>query len=290
MGNSFIVENIDFSYKNKRVLNKISFNCDSTGVIGLLGPNGAGKTTLMNILVGVLPPKKGIVKLNDVDILKDHKYSIKSIGYLPQNFEIYGNITGLDFLNYVCKMKGISRDNQKKEIEKVVDKFNLRSVIDSSFRKYSGGYKRRLGIAQAMIGEPKLIIIDEPTVGLDPEQRFEFRNYLSNIGGEATILISTHIVEDIEHYCKKILTINNGTLEFNGTPKEFIGNTYGKIYEGKIGIENLDTVKSKVKVLNQSMKSENLVFIKAICEDYIPEGFSKSSGSLEDAYVYNQKK
>lgn len=290
MVNNFKAENIHFSYNTKKVLNGVSFQHESTGVVGLLGPNGAGKTTLMNILVGILTPKKGIVELNGVNILKDHKYSIKNVGYLPQNFDIYSNITGLDFLNYVCNAKGITPSYHKQEIEMVVEKFNLSSVIKSSFRKYSGGYKRRLGIAQAMIGSPKLIIVDEPTVGLDPEQRFEFRKYLSNIGDKSTILISTHIVEDIEYYCKKVLMLNNGELKFNGTPEEFINDTKGKIYEGELTIENLDLIKNKVKILNQSMKAENLVSIKAICEDYIPKGFSESIGSLEDAYVYKQTK
>ena len=290
MNNSLKVENICFNYKQNNILNNISFEYNSTGVIALLGPNGAGKTTLMNILVGLLSPKSGVAQLNNVDILKNNKYSIENIGYLPQNFDIYDNVTGLDFLSYVCDCKNISKNDKNKEIDKVVDKFNLSSVINSSFKKYSGGYKRRLGIAQAMIGNPKLVVVDEPTVGLDPEQRFEFRQYLSNISDETIILISTHIVEDIEYYCRKILMLNNKEIGFDGTPEEFTESVNNKIYKGVVTSDELNLLKHKVKILQNSRVSNNEISIRAICEDYIPDNLSKDSCSLEDAYVYNRNK
>src|SRR5690606_7654029 len=150
---------------------------------------------LMNIITGLKTAKHGKVLLNDVDLLRSKQYPIESVGYLPQDFNIYNNITGWDFLSYVYDLKKINEVNKKRYLESIVDQFNLGSVISQRVGKYSGGFKRRLGIAQAVLGEPALIIIDEPTVGLDPEQRIEFRSHLSEISKDSITLISTHIIE-----------------------------------------------------------------------------------------------
>ncbi|MEF9934965.1 MAG: ATP-binding cassette domain-containing protein [Clostridium sp.] len=290
MVNSLIVNNIDFKYKEDRVLNNITFDYEGSGVIALLGPNGAGKTTLMRVMAGLMRPINGEVILDNIDVLRNSLYATKNIGYLPQNFEIYDNITGKAFLEYVCDAKGLSKKEKNIEINKVAEKFNLINIINKPFKKYSGGYKRRLGIAQAMIGQPKLIIVDEPTVGLDPEQRFEFRQYLADIGESTKVLISTHIVEDVEFYCKKIIMIDKGKVKFSGLHSEFINSAYGKIYSGEASLEEVNAIRHRVKILQQNNLEGGKVSIKAICEEYIPNGFSKVKCSLEDAYVYNQSK
>lgn len=290
MNNKLKVENISFNYTNKEILKNISFECNNKGVIALLGPNGAGKSTLMRILVGLKNPKSGSAKLNDIDIINDNKKAVQVIGYLPQDFQIYGNISGLDFLNYVCDVKGLNKNEKSKEIEFLIEKFNLNKVIKKRFNSYSGGYKRRLGIAQAMIGNPKLLIIDEPTSGLDPEQRFEFRQYLSKLGEDRIILISTHIIEDIEFYCKKILMIKEGKLIFDGLSNEFIKVVQNKIFEGTVSLTEMNELEDKIRIIEQSRVSDDKICLKAICENYIPKNFSKIKPTLESAYLYYEKK
>ncbi|MCR2045313.1 ATP-binding cassette domain-containing protein [Anaerosalibacter massiliensis] len=289
MKNQLKVENISFNYLNKKILLDINFEYEDRGVIGLLGPNGSGKTTLMRILVGLKTPKTGQVLLNNKSILDNRKELVNMVGYLPQNFEIYNYISGLDFLSYVCDIKGLNNKEKKEQIDYLVEKFNLSSVIKKRFGSYSGGYKRRLGIAQAMIGNPQFIIIDEPTVGLDPEQRFEFRQYLAGIGKESIILISTHIVEDISFYCDKIIILNQGKITFDGYRDDLIEIVDGKIYEGIINIEEYDKVKENFRIIEQSGSERGKVKLRVICEDNnISDRFTKVKPSLENAYVYFQ--
>lgn len=290
MGNSLSVKNIKFSYSNREVLSDITFEHRNNGIIALLGPNGAGKTTLMRILVGLKQADSGNVYFNEENLLNDHNKLIKIIGYLPQNFEIYSNVSGLDFLSYVCDMKMLNKEEKENNIEFVIQKFNLEKVIKKRFGSYSGGYKRRLGIAQAVIGNPKLIIIDEPTVGLDPEQRFEFRQYLTDIGQDKIVLISTHIVEDIAFYCNKVIVLNGGKITFDGTSKEIIKLVDGKIYSGTISVEEYTTFKEEFEIIDQSSMEDGKISLKIICEDKVPYGFLKTKPTLENAYVYFQKK
>lgn len=287
MKNKLQVNNLVFNYNNKNILNNISFN-SSNGITAVLGHNGAGKTTLMKILTGLKKAKSGTILLNNVDLLSDKKMLVNSVGYLPQNFEIYPNITGLDFLSYICNIKGLTKVEKKEQIESLIEIFNLNKVITKNFHSYSGGYKRRLGIAQALIGNPKLLIIDEPTVGLDPEQRYEFRNYLSKIGNDRIILISTHIIEDIEFYCNNILILNNGNLTFKNTPNELIKLSSNKIYNGYIDISIFNEMRKDFKIIEQVRSINDTIYVKAICENNIPCGFTTCSPSLEDAYVYYQ--
>ncbi|GFN35538.1 ATP-binding cassette domain-containing protein [Tepidimicrobium xylanilyticum] len=289
MGNRLSVSNIKFYYFNKEVLSGITFEHDDNGIIALLGPNGAGKTTLMRILVGLKKAKTGNVYYNGEDLLNNRNKLIKAVGYLPQNFEIYSNVSGLDFLSYVCDVKMLNEKEKKDNIEFVVEKFNLERVIKKRFGSYSGGYKRRLGIAQAMIGNPQFIIIDEPTAGLDPEQRFEFRQYLTNIGKDKIVLISTHIVEDIAFYCSKVIILNEGKITFDGTPDELIGLVDGKIYGGTINVEEYGTLKGQLNIIEQSGMEDGKISLKVICEDKAPHGFKKIKPTLENAYVYFQK-
>lgn len=286
MNNKLIVDDIKFSYLKKSVLKNISFNCEN-GITSLLGHNGAGKTTLMKILIGANKPSVGKVILNDTDLLG---YSNKKdiIGYLPQKFDIYNNITGYDFLSYVCDIKNINISEKNKEIENVVEQFNLKDVIYKNIGKYSGGYKRRLGIAQAIIGNPNLVIIDEPTVGLDPEQRLEFRHYLSEIGNDRIVLISTHILEDVELYTNKILIINDGSILFNGTTNEAITSAKNNIYTCTVNVNEVRSVSGKVKIIEEKRLDNNMIKIKFISSNnnVLNNSYIEEEVSLENAFIF----
>ncbi|SFC40122.1 ATP-binding cassette domain-containing protein [Clostridium uliginosum] len=288
MNNKLIVDNINFSYFKKNILKDISFTCEN-GITSLLGHNGAGKTTLMKILIGSNKPSTGKVLLNDTNLLG---YSNKKdiIGYLPQKFDIYNNITGYDFLSYVCDIKNMDTNEKKKQIEKAVEQFKLDNVIYKNIGKYSGGYKRRLGIAQSIIGNPNLVIIDEPTVGLDPEQRLEFRHYLSEIGKDRIVLISTHILEDVELYTNKILIISNSSILFNGTTSEAINTAKNKIYTANINVDELELITKKVKIIEEKRLDNNKIKIKfLLCDDNaINNSQLEKEVSLENAFVFFQ--
>ena len=290
MKNKLILNNINYSYNNNKILKDISFTC-TNGITAILGNNGAGKTTLMKILTLLENPSSGNITINDINILKNE--SIKDIiGYLPQNFDFYNNVTGYDFLSYICDIKNIRKEEKKSHISNLVDTFNLNNVINKNIRKYSGGYKRRLGIAQAMIGNPKLIVVDEPTAGLDPEQRLEFRQYLSKIGKDKIVLISTHIIEDIELCSDKIVFIKNGLIKFEGTVNEMINKSINKILSINIPIEKVNEIRNNVHIIEEKRINEKIIKLKFIKNDnlFLENSIVENEVSLENAYVYFQQK
>ena len=290
MKNKLILNNINYSYNNNKILKDISFTC-TNGITAILGNNGAGKTTLMKILTLLENPSSGNITINDINILKNE--SIKDIiGYLPQNFDFYNNVTGYDFLSYICDIKNIRKEEKKSHISNLVDTFNLNNVINKNIRKYSGGYKRRLGIAQAMIGNPKLIVVDEPTAGLDPEQRLEFRHYLSKIGKDKIVLISTHIIEDIELCSDKIVFIKNGLIKFEGKVSEMINKSINKILSINIPIEKVNEIRNNVHIIEEKRINEKIIKLKFIKNDnlFLENSIVENEVSLENAYVYFQQK
>lgn len=290
MDNNLKINNINFAYNKKNVLNNVSFQCKN-GITALLGRNGAGKTTLMKILLGLRAPQSGFATLNDNNLLNLNSVDLKQIGYLPQNFEIFSNVIGYDFLAYICDLKNIHKHEQKAEIDNVVEKFNLNSMIKLPFGKYSGGFKRRLGIAQAVLGNPNLIVIDEPTVGLDPEQRLEFRHYLSDIGNNRITLITTHIIEDAELYSNKILMLNEGSILFDGTVNDIISSSSKSIYTTTCDLKELLKIRSLVTVIEEKRINDTDIKVKFINNDLVSIGNSipEKEVSLENAYVYIQK-
>lgn len=291
MENKLILKNINYSYNNNNnILKDISFTC-TNGITAILGNNGAGKTTLMKILTLLEKPSSGNITINDINIQKNE--SIKDIiGYLPQNFDFYNNVTGYDFLSYICDIKNVRKEEKKRHISNIVDTFNLNNVINKNIRKYSGGYKRRLGIAQAIIGNPKLIIVDEPTVGLDPEQRLEFRQYLSKIGKDKIVLISTHIIEDIELCSDKIVFIKDGLIKFEGTVNEMINKSINKILSINIPIEKVNEIRNNVHIIEEKRINEKIIKLKFIKNDnlFLENSIVENEVSLENAYVYFQQK
>lgn len=291
MNNILKVSNINFSYKKKSILNNISFEC-SNGITALLGHNGAGKTTLMNIITGLKTPNNGSINLNNKNLLDTTSVPLKDIGYLPQNFDIFPNVTGYNFLSYICDLKNLSSEEKKTSLNNVIDRFDLSSVINLPFSKYSGGYKRRLGIAQAMLGNPSLLIIDEPTVGLDPEQRLEFRHYLSDIGNERVTLISTHIIEDAELYSNNVLVMSSGNILFQGTVNDIISTATPHIDTLICNIKELCELRKIVNVIEEKRIDNNTARIKFIKDSKFTHPMITSYDkevSLENAYVYIQK-
>ena len=208
-----IVENISKQYNNKIVVDNISLNLQK-GIYGLLGENGAGKTTLMRMLCGILKPSTGTIKFDELDVTQEEYRAI--LGYLPQDFGYYPEFTALDFLLYFAALKGIPKPQAKQRVEELLKIVSLNEVKNKKIKTFSGGMKQRLGIAQALLNNPKLLILDEPTAGLDPKERVKFRNLINSLGNNCIVILSTHIVSDIEHIANQVLIMKEGKLIFQG--------------------------------------------------------------------------
>ncbi len=279
--NKLIVEDLDFSYGDFKALKNISLEA-SNGIIALLGPNGAGKSTLMKILVTLLEKESGNINFNGIDYENTEK--IRSyIGYLPQKFEAYKNVTGKEFLNFIYDVKGL-KINRKEHIGGIISLVNLEEFIDRKINSYSGGVLRRLGIAQALVGDSKLIIIDEPTVGLDPQQRNQFRNILSKISIDKIVIISTHIVEDIEFCSNNLFILNKGEIRYSGSSKNLIERYKKNIWTSIVAREEFDMINSRYEVLSFRNEDDKYV-VKYISNEGYDEEAINNSATLEDAYI-----
>ena len=221
-----IIDRLSKQYKNKIAVDRISLTLHQ-GVYGLLGANGAGKTTLMRMLCGILRPTSGTVMFENMDVsTEDYR---KELGYLPQDFGYYPNFTGRDFLMYMAVLKGMTKSRAQKRCAKLLDEVGLKEMGDKKIKTYSGGMKQRLGIAQALLSHPRILILDEPTAGLDPKERVRFRDMIAALGKESIVILSTHIVSDIEHIADRILLMTDGQIIFNGTQEE-IGEDLEEFY------------------------------------------------------------
>jgi ABC-2 type transport system ATP-binding protein len=227
------IENLSKTYgKDVHALHGINLGIGA-GMFGLVGPNGAGKTTLMRILAGLLRPSSGSVKVfgHDMTTAQGKQATKAILGYLPQELGYYPNLTGREFLDYIGILKGVTDGNvRKKQVNDLLELVRLTDVANRRLKTYSGGMKRRIGIAQALLGSPRLLIVDEPTVGLDPEERVRLRNLLSDMAARCTVILSTHIIEDISHSCNDLAIINKGGVLFRGTPSSLITHARGKTW------------------------------------------------------------
>lgn len=284
------VKNITKKYGNKVILNNISFDIGN-GINALLGNNGAGKTTLLNILAGLDTRFSGNIFIDGIE-LNSKNYPLEKVGYLPQNFDMFHNISGLDYLNYVYNIKGYPEKYRKEKIDEIIQRLSLDKVINKRIGSYSGGFKRRLGIAQAYVGFPDFVILDEPTTGLDPEQREEFRSLLFQFSKEKNTLISTHIIEDVELFCSKIILLKDTEIAFSGEVNTFIKQASKDIFSFVVPIDELDTLPiDKMVIVEKKRKNSEEISIKYIPIDGIlqPNSHQKHRISLENAYVYHQK-
>jgi len=227
------INHLDKIYRGGvHALNDVTLTITS-GMFGLLGPNGAGKTTLMRILAGILHPTNGMLQIGDYNgNTEQGRKAIKRVlGYLPQDFGVYPDLSAREFLDYIGILKGLDdRTTRHQRVAELLEIVSLSPVSNRKLKTFSGGMKRRIGIAQALLNDPQMLIVDEPTAGLDPEERIRFRNLLSDLGGNRTILLSTHIVEDIAQTCQKLAIMKDGHIIFQGTVADLLSKALGKVW------------------------------------------------------------
>jgi ABC-type multidrug transport system ATPase subunit len=278
------IENLSKTYSNGvNALKDITLTIPQ-GMFGLLGPNGAGKSSLMRTMATLQQADSGSITMGDIDILKDTDKVREMLGYLPQEFGVYPKVTSYKMLDHIASLKGVSNKGERKElVEALLNKTNLWHVRNKSLGTYSGGMKQRFGIAQALIGSPKLIIVDEPTAGLDPAERVRFHNLLSEIGENTIIILSTHIVEDVANLCKNMAIICLGEVVAQGNPTELIQRVQGKIWKKMINKKELDNYKSNFQVISTHLKAGSTV-IHVYNETRPDETFEPSPANLEDVY------
>ena len=255
------------------------------GILGLLGPNGAGKSTFMRMLATITKPTDGSIKWNDVDIVKSPDTLRDVLGYLPQDFGVYPNLNAVEFLEYMAAIKGLDANTAKKRIDELLQLVNLKDAAKRPLGGYSGGMKQRVGIAQALLNDPQLLIVDEPTVGLDPEERVRFRNLLSDLSGERIVILSTHIVSDVEATATHIALVNKGQLLREAAPESLLNELEGKVWEWTIHSDDLPALKSKHIVSGTIRKSDG-VQVRVVSGDQPKAESGSVSPNLEDAYLY----
>jgi len=258
-----------------------------SGIFGLLGPNGAGKTTLMRILVTLMEPTEGDVKVDNYDIKKNRAELRSLIGYLPQNFNTFSRLTAWEFLEYSALLAGLYDSNErKKKIESMLESVGLYEVRDRKANKLSGGMKRRLGIAQALIGDPKILIIDEPTTGLDPEERLRFRNLMTEMSrNDIIIILSTHIVGDISSSCNQMAMLNKGELVYYGSPDKLIDETRGHVWLINANDFELNSIKEKYPVIS-TVQGAHGWEVQIVTDKLNDIPGKPIEPNLEHAYVY----
>ena len=254
------------------------------GMFGLLGPNGAGKSTLMRTIATLQEADSGQILMGDLNVLYDKDSVRKLLGYLPQEFGLYPKVTAEELLNHIATLKGLTVKSERKEIvEALLAKVNLYEHKKKNLGTYSGGMKQRFGIAQALIGNPKLIIVDEPTAGLDPTERNRFHNLLAEIGENTIVILSTHIVEDVSHLCSNMAIINLGEVVLKGVPSDIISSLDQKIFKKTINKEEFEDYKSEYQVISSDLFAGKTV-IHIYSESNPNNGFSAVDPDLEDVY------
>jgi len=255
------------------------------GILGLLGPNGAGKSTFMRMLATITKPTDGTITWNGMDIVKSLDTMRAVLGYLPQDFGIYPNLTAIEFLEYMAAIKGLNSKATKRRIDELLQVVNLAEAARRPLGGYSGGMKQRVGIAQALLNDPQLLIVDEPTVGLDPEERVRFRNLLSDLSGERIVILSTHIVSDVEATATRIVLINKGLLLRDSAPEDLLKELNGKVWEWTVSSDELAALKGKHIVSGKIRRSDG-VQVRVVSEGKPDVNAQSISPNLEDAYLY----
>ena len=256
------------------------------GILGLLGPNGAGKSTLMKIIATISKPTKGTLFLDGEDIVKNPDHIRKILGYLPQDFGVYPNLNAYEFLEYIAAMKGVGGKDLRRRIDMLLEGVNLTADAKRPIGTYSGGMKQRIGIAQALLNDPKVLIFDEPTVGLDPEERVRFRQLISDMADDCIIILSSHIVSDIETIADEVAIMKNGRLLDKAIQPDIIKQVEGRVFEMLLENSQLPSLKAKHLVINTSRQKEN-TRVRYITTNREPQpGATALTATLEDAYLY----
>jgi ABC-2 type transport system ATP-binding protein len=272
--------------KQKYGLNDFSLTAGN-GILGLLGPNGAGKSTLMKIIATISQPTTGTINLDGDDIVKHPDTIRKILGYLPQDFGVYPNLNAYEFLEYIAAMKGVGGKNLRPRIDQLLEGVNLTESAKRPIGTYSGGMKQRVGIAQVLLNNPKILIFDEPTVGLDPEERVRFRNLISDLANDCIVILSSHIVSDIETIADEVAIMKNGRLITKGFQADVIEVVADKVFELELDAGTLNSFKEKQLVVN-TIRTKDKVLVRFIADGFITNA-TKVKASLEDAYLYLTK-
>ena len=279
-----IIENLTHVYGNGvRALDEVSLTIPR-GMYGLLGPNGAGKSTLMRTIATLQAPSSGHIRFDDIDVLKTPELLRRTLGYLPQDFGVYPRVSAYDMLDHMAVLKGVSGARERKEtVESLLNQVNLWNVRKKALAGFSGGMRQRFGIAQALIGDPRLIIVDEPTAGLDPEERNRFLNLLAEIGENVVVILSTHIVEDVSDLCPAMAIICDGRIVKQGAPNDLVVQLAGRVWRKTIDKADLEAAKADYQVISTRLMGGRTV-IHILCDSDPGDGFTAVEGGLEDVY------
>lgn len=277
-----VFDRVTKQYKNKIAVDRLSIKL-TKGVYGLLGANGAGKTTLMRMMCGILRPDSGEISFDGKGV-NEEEYR-DQLGYLPQDFGYYPDFTAIDFMMYMASLKGIPKKKAKEKSMELLEKVNLANLAKKKIKTFSGGMKQRLGIAQALLNNPSVLVLDEPTAGLDPKERVKFRNLISQLGQDRIVLLSTHIVSDVEYIADIILVMKDGSLIHSGSLLEIMEVIADKVWECVTDRITAERLMEEYPVLNFRQEAKG-VFLRLVCEDKpIPEA-ALAEATLEDLYLY----
>ncbi|WP_424004455.1 ABC transporter ATP-binding protein [Maribacter sp. IgM3_T14_3] len=281
------ITDLNKTYPNgTKALNNVNLQI-GTGMFGLLGPNGAGKSSLMRTIATLQQADSGHIEFNGINVFEQPDEIRKVLGYLPQDFGVYPKVSAEMMLNHIAKIKGIqSKTDRKAYVADLLNKVNLYKFRKRNLGDYSGGMRQRFGIAQALIGNPKLIIVDEPTAGLDPLERNRFHNLLSELGEDAVVILSTHIVDDVINLCTNMAVFNEGSVVVQGHPLELSNTLNNKVFRKNIAKEEVEIYQSEYNVLSTYLRSGNL-YINVFSEGDPGQGFEEVANNLEDFYFYS---
>lgn len=277
-----VIDRVTKQYKNKIAVDRLSLNLTS-GVYGLLGANGAGKTTLMRMICGILKPTSGEVKFNGINVSEENYRD--AMGYLPQDFGYYPEFSAQDFMYYMASLKGLTKAQAKTKTKELLEIVSLSEVAKKKIKTFSGGMKQRLGIAQALLNNPKILVLDEPTAGLDPKERVRFRNLISELGKDRIVLLSTHIVSDVEHIANTILMMKDGQLLHSGNLENIIKTIDGKVFECTVDSKTAQALMEIYPVINLRSEGEN-TFLRLVCDKKPHDTAVNVLSTLEDLYLY----
>ncbi|WP_257666980.1 ABC transporter ATP-binding protein [Parapedobacter tibetensis] len=282
--NRLTIKHLNKTYPNGvKAINNISLEI-SNGMFGLLGPNGAGKSSLMKTIIGLQSPDSGEILFNGVDIVSDTLFIKKQLGFLPQDFGVYPKISAFDLLSHLAVLKGLLNHKERKEqVLALLDKTNLYQHRNKEVHTFSGGMRQRFGIAQALLGNPQVIIVDEPTAGLDPEERNRFNNLLSEIGEDVIIILSTHLVEDVRNLCTNMAIIDKGTVLAQGKPTDFIASLGGSLWQKAIDKKDREAYEQKYSIISSQLNAGKLS-IHIFAPEDPRNGFEQAKPMLEDVY------
>ncbi len=278
------ISNLSKTYANGvHALKKVNLEI-GRGMFGLLGPNGAGKSTLMRTIAALQVPDEGRILLDGVDILAHPQAVREKLGYLPQEFGVYPKVSALDLLDHIALLKGIQDKRERKEqVAALLQQTNLYEVRKKAVSTFSGGMRQRFGIAQALLGSPRLLIVDEPTAGLDPEERNRFLNLLSELGEHMVVILSTHIVEDVRDLCTRVAVLVAGRIELTGKPHDLIAGLQGRVWRKTLSKRELHSAHTRFALLSKRLVG-GLPRVHVLADDKPDAGFETVEAGLEDVY------